>query len=74
MAWCCGDGSWPAWGLWWLVPLIGIALCITMCLLFRPRIVGRRFCCWGDMSTGEIDGMKKDIQDMKDTIKKIQPN
>jgi hypothetical protein len=72
MAWCCGDGSWPVWGLWWLVPLIGIALCITMCTLFRHRMANRRFCCWSGTHTGDLDGIKKDIQELKDELDKTK--
>jgi hypothetical protein len=70
MAWCCENGS--AWGLWWLVPLIGIALCITMCMLFRHRMANRPFYCWGGRHTGDLDGMKKDIQELKDELDKIK--
>ena len=72
MNWWCGDASWPVWGWWWVVPLIGIALCIMLCRLFRSATAGSRFCCWGGTPEGRLDDVKKEIRELKEEIGKIK--
>jgi hypothetical protein len=71
MCWWYGNAWWPVWGWWWLVPLIGIALCIIMCLFFRSRIAGGRFYCWSGASHADFEEMKKEIRELKEEIAKI---
>ena len=68
--WC--GGGWPVWAWWWVVPLVGIALCITMCLVFRSRGSNRRFCCFGGMGSVELDEMKKELGRMKVDMEKLK--
>jgi len=63
----CGDVSWSVWG-WWLVPLIAMVLCITMCMLFRSRIAGGRFCCWSGIKSADLEELKKEIAVLKEEI------
>ncbi len=67
----CGDWTWSGWGWWWVVPLVGMALCMIACLAGARR-TGRGFCCWhghrdGDLKAlrDEIGRMRKDMEDMK---------
>jgi hypothetical protein len=68
--WC--GGSWPVWAWWWVVPLIGIALCITMCVFFRSRMGNRRFCCWTGVGTHDLEEMKDEIGKLKEDMKKFK--
>jgi hypothetical protein len=66
--WWCGDASWSGWGWWWVMPLIGIILCITFCMIFRTRMAGGRFCCWGGTPDGPLDDVRKEIRELKKEI------
>jgi len=72
MYWWYGNASCPVWGWWWVVPIIGIALCIIMCLFFRSRFSGGRFCCWGSAHPTNLEEMKKEIRELKEEIGKIK--
>ena len=71
MNWWCGDASWSGWG-WWVVPLIGIALCITMCVFFRSSSADSRLCCWGGTPDGRLDDVRKEIRELKEEIGKMK--
>jgi hypothetical protein len=73
---CCwsGNASGPLWGWWWLMPVIGIALCIMICLFFRSRFKGGRFCCFGSPGPDNLEEMKKEISDLKEELAKIKGN
>jgi phosphate/sulfate permease len=72
MNWWCGDASWSVGGWWWLVPLIGMALCITLCMLFRSSMTGRHFCCWGGVPDNRLDEVRKEIRELKEEIGKMK--
>ena len=72
MNWWCGDASGSVWGWWWVVPLIGIVLCILLCRLFRSSTAGSHFCCWGGAPDGRPDEVRKEIRDLKEEIRKIK--
>jgi hypothetical protein len=72
MNWWCGDASWSGWGWWWVVPLIGIDLCITMCVFFRSSSAGGRFCYWGGTPDGRLDDVRKEIRELKQEIGKMK--
>ncbi len=70
MNWWCGDASWAGW--WWVVPLIGIVICIMMCRLFRSSAAGGRFCCWGGASDGRLDEVRREIRELKEEVGKMK--
>ncbi len=72
MYWWYGNASCPVWGWWWVVPIIGIALCLIMFLFFRSRFAGGRFCCWGSARPTDFEEMKKEIRELKEEIGKIK--
>lgn len=69
--WCI-DGSWSIWAWWWVVPLVGIALCIVMCLFFRSRMGNRCFGCFPSDDSANLDEMKKEIGKLKADVKKMK--
>jgi hypothetical protein len=71
MCWWYGNASWPVWG-WWVAPIIGISLCMIMCLFFRSRFAGGRFCCWGSARPADLEKMKKEIRELKEELIKIK--
>lgn len=62
-----GNVAWPAWG-WWLVPLVCMVFCMMMCVFFRKRMHGRRFCCWSGVDSADVAEMKKEIKALKEMI------
>ena len=54
------------------MPIIGIALCVIMCLFFRSRFAGGRFRCWGSAHSADLEEMKKEIRELKEEIGKIK--
>jgi hypothetical protein len=72
MFWLCRDASWTVCSWWWVVPLIGIALCITMCIFFSSRSGNRRFACWSGGRRADFDEIKKEITKLKIDIEKIR--
>jgi len=72
MCWWYGNALWPVWGWWWVVPIIGIALCIIMCLFFRSRFAGSRFCGWASASSSDLEEMKKEIRELKEELSKLK--
>jgi len=63
---CCGDWTWSGWSWWWVVPLVGMALCMTFCILARSGRAGRGVCCWH----GRWNGDPKDLQDEIGNLRK----
>lgn len=51
-----------------MVPLICFFLCMAMCMIFRSRAPGRRFCCRGGAGTAGLDEMRKEIRELKDEV------
>ena len=72
MYWWYGSAPSPVWGLWWIMPIICIALCIIMCIFFRSRFAGRRFCWRGGTYHNDFVEMKKEIRELKEELKKIK--
>jgi hypothetical protein len=61
MCWWCIDGLWSIWSWWWVVPLVGIALCITMCLFLRSKMGNRCFSCFPSVDSADPAETKKEI-------------
>jgi len=47
-----------------------MVLCMTMCIFFRSRTSGRRFCCWGGVNSSDLEKMKEEIAVLKEEIAK----
>ena len=69
MNWC-GDSS--VWGWWWVVPLVGIVLCIVMCRFFRSSAPGGRFSCGGGPPDGRLDEVKREIGELRAEVGRIK--
>jgi len=72
MCWLCSDASWTTYSWWWVLPLIGIALCISMCIFFASRSGNRRFSCRSGGHSTDFDDIKKEIAKLKVDIEKIK--
>jgi hypothetical protein len=45
---------------------------MIMCLFFRSRFAGGRFCCWGSAHPADLENMKKEIRELKEELSKIK--
>ena len=45
---------------------------MMLCMAFRSRGAGRRFCCWGGIGAADYDELKKDIKALKDEMENIK--
>ncbi len=71
MCWWYGNASWPMWG-WWVIPLIGMTLCILMCLFFRSRTTGWHCCGRDSARFKDLEEMKKEITALREEIGKTR--
>ena len=71
---CCwyGSASGPLGGFWWLIPLVGIILCIALCRFFRSRSIGRRFCGWQRVRSADVEALKNEIRELREEIGKVK--
>lgn len=73
-----GPGSWgpPMWGFWWILPLIGLFICLAFLVMaFRFMSTGRGFMCMGGHhGTGNDDfaEMRREIQALREEIKQLR--
>lgn len=68
---CVGYG--PAlWGWWWIIPLAGFILCMSMCLFFRRRTPGRHLCRRNGIAYADFESMQKELRDLKETVDKMK--
>jgi len=71
--WCWyGNGSGSLWGWWWLIPLVGMILCVLLCRFFRRRSVGARFCGWGGVRRTEVEELKNEIRELREELGKMK--
>ena len=71
-------GYWgPPWGgLSWVFPLIGLIVMAVMVFACLRMIGGRAgFGCMGghrDHSADQVDGLRREIQELKDEVRKLR--
>ena len=76
-----GEASSPGWSWWWVLPLIGMAVCIAMCMFSRSPAGGRRWgCCghwdrrgWqGDTPDNDLRALQNEVRELRDELQKIK--
>jgi hypothetical protein len=72
MYWCYGKETWPLWGWWWILPIVFVAMCITMCLFMRSKMAGMRCRGWGRATHGDLEEMNKEIRALKEETGKLK--
>ena len=68
MCWWYGPS---VWGFWWIFPLIGIGFMVIIMLMMRRFLHGRMGCC-GTSGVGEMDALRKEIQELKDELDRLK--
>jgi hypothetical protein len=70
--------SWaaPMWSLWWIFPLIGLAICFAL-LVIALRFIGtgRGFMCMGGrqgVGSEETSAMRREIEALREEIKHLK--
>ena len=53
-----GPGPWmgPTWGFWWILPVVGLAICLVFVFAMMRMMSGGRFMCMGSASSREQGG------------------
>jgi hypothetical protein len=73
-----GPGPWgtPMWGFWWVVPLIGLLVCLAFLVMaIRFMSTGRGFMCMGGhraMGDDAVAEMRREIHSLRDEIKQLK--
>ena len=59
------------WAVWWIFPLMCVAVMIIMCVVFRRRGGHGGMCC-GWRPTDEMDDLRREMRELRDEIAKIK--
>ena len=65
------NGPHPMWGMGWIFPLIGLAF-IIVCLFAISRFFGSGMGFCGGRRHDEIEGLMREIRDLKDEVTKLR--
>jgi uncharacterized membrane protein len=70
-----GPGPWmgPMWGVWWIVPVIGLLIFAFLVIaLVRVMGAGGRFMCMGphDHDSEEIARLRREVEELREHVKK----
>ena len=73
MSW--GPGPWM-WGFWWVMPLMGLLLCIVvMAVMVRAMRGGHGFACMGGhpSTEGDVVGeLRREIRELREEIGRLR--
>lgn len=73
-----GPGPWagPMSGFWWILPLIGLAICLGFFVMaFRFMSTGRGFLCMGghrSMGSDEVAEMRREIHALHEEVNQLK--
>ncbi len=73
-----GPGPWggPLWGFWWILPLIGLLICLGLLVVaFRFMSTGRGFMCMGGhrgMGNDEVAEMRREIHTLHEEVRQLK--
>jgi uncharacterized membrane protein len=71
-----GSGPWmgPMWGFWWILPLIGLLLCLFFIIaMARMMSGGGHFMGVGrqQSETNEVAQLRKQVEDLRSQVEKL---
>jgi len=73
-----GPGPWggPMWDFWWILPLIGLLICLGLLVVaFRFMSTGRGFMCMGGhrgMGSDEVAEMRREIHTLHEEVRQLK--
>jgi hypothetical protein len=71
-------GPWatPAWGFWWIFPLIGFLICVGFFVVaVRAMSAGRGFMCMGGhqaTAPDQVAEMRREIHALREEIRQLK--
>ena len=70
-----GPGSWmgPMWGFWWILPVIGLLICIFLVIAMARMVSGHgRFMCMGPHHDDgeEIRRLRREVEELRGQMNK----
>ena len=71
-----GPGPWmgPMWGFWWIVPLIGLIVCLAFAVCAYRALTGRgQFMCMGghDRDSKE-DDLQREVRELREEVNRLK--
>jgi hypothetical protein len=64
------------WGFWWILPLIGLLICLGLLVVaFRFMSTGRGFMCMGGhrrMRNDEVAEMRRQIHTLHEEVRQLK--
>lgn len=73
-----GPESWgaPMWGFWWILPLVGLFVCLAfLVMMVRFMSTGRGFMCMGGhrgIANDETRVMRREIDALREEVKQLK--
>lgn len=69
-----GPGPWmgPMWGFGWILPVVGLAICLVFVFAMMRMMSGGRFMCMGSHlhESEEVARLRREIDDLREQLKK----
>jgi hypothetical protein len=65
----------PMWGFGWLIPLVGLAICVAfMVMMIRAARGGGRFMCMGGHAHGGDDmaDLRREVRELRDEVSRLK--
>ncbi|HWO72580.1 MAG TPA: hypothetical protein VNN21_03390 [Dehalococcoidia bacterium] len=73
-----GPGSWgvPMWGVWWIVPLLGLLFIVAMmifCARMRRGVMGDGVVCsHRGRRVSETDDLRREVHELREEIRQVR--
>ena len=69
-----GPGPWmgPMWGFGWILPVVGLAICLVFVFAMMRMMSGGRLMCMGSHlhESEEVARLRREVDDLRKQLKK----
>jgi uncharacterized membrane protein len=62
----------PMWGFWWILPVVGLAICLVFVFAMMRMMSGGRFMCMRSHlhESKQIARLRREVDDLREQLKK----